>query len=328
MKISKPKLKEIAGALLSGNRRVLAQLITLAESSRAVDREAADRLLQAVIRKSGEAVRIGITGSPGAGKSTLIEALGMQFIRAGKKVAVLAMDPSSPVAGGSILGDKTRMQEMSASESAFIRPSPSGDSAGGVLGSTRVSIPFCEAAGYEVIFVETVGAGQSEYAVASMVDLLIFVHLPNSGDELQGIKKGVLELADIVVVGKADGDLESSAQMAKADLQRAISLSLSEEHREKVIHIVSAKTGKGIAELKSEIEDYFAAIRKSGQLAKRRQQQVLQGIKAEIRTQLLDRIFTNKTIQKNLKIGAKSSLKTGATPYQLAKNILKNVRLS
>jgi len=211
-------------ALLEGDRRTLAKAITLVESKLDTHREQAQGILEQVLPHSGNSIRIGITGVPGVGKSTFIEAFGLHLIEQGKRVAVLAVDPSSPIAGGSILGDKTRMEELSRRDEAFIRPSPSEGTLGGVAQKTRETMLLCEAAGYDVIQVETVGAGQSEYQVAGMVDFFMVLMLPGGGDELQGIKKGILELADALVINKADGDSEQMAQLSRTHYTSAMNL--------------------------------------------------------------------------------------------------------
>ena len=210
--------------LLAGNRRALAKAITLVESKLPSHREQAQGILEQVLPHSGNSIRIGITGVPGVGKSTFIEAFGLYLISQGKRVAVLAVDPSSPLAGGSILGDKTRMEHLSRREEAFIRPSPAGGALGGVAQKTRESMLLCEAAGYDVILVETVGVGQSEYQVAGMVDFFMVLMLPGGGDELQGIKKGLLELADALVINKADGESENLAKLSRTHYTSAMNL--------------------------------------------------------------------------------------------------------
>ncbi|TXS95751.1 methylmalonyl Co-A mutase-associated GTPase MeaB [Parahaliea maris] len=210
--------------LLQGNRRALAKAITLVESKLDRHREQAQDILEQLLPHSGNSVRIGITGVPGVGKSTFIEAFGLYLIAQGKRVAVLAVDPSSPVAGGSILGDKTRMEELSRQENAFIRPSPSEGALGGVAQKTRETMLLCEAAGYDVILVETVGVGQSEYQVAGMVDFFMVLMLPGGGDELQGIKKGIVELADALVINKADGESEVLAGKTRQHYNNAMNL--------------------------------------------------------------------------------------------------------
>ena len=210
--------------LLAGNRRQLAKSITLIESKRDDHRVQAQHMLEQLLPHSGKSIRIGISGIPGVGKSTFIEAFGLYLIEQGKKVAVLAVDPSSPITGGSILGDKTRMEILSQQNEAFIRPSPSSGALGGVAQKTRESIIACEASGYDVVIVETVGVGQSEYEVASMVDFFLVLMVPNAGDELQGIKKGILELADAIVINKADGESKLLAEKARIHYSNAMHL--------------------------------------------------------------------------------------------------------
>src|SRR3989454_5559301 len=214
----------LAADVRAGSRRALAKAITLVESTRADHQHAAQRLLELLLPDTGHAVRVGISGVPGVGKSTFIEAFGLHLIGMGKRVAVLAVDPSSARSGGSILGDKTRMPRLSASTDAFIRPSPSAGSLGGVTRRTREALLVCEAAGYDVVLVETVGVGQSEVAVASMVDFFLVLMLAGAGDELQGIKKGILELADCLAVNKADGDNVAKAEQAAAQYRAALNL--------------------------------------------------------------------------------------------------------
>ena len=214
----------LARGVLAGDRRALARAITLIESTRRDHRAGAEALLTHLLPASGTSVRIGITGVPGVGKSTFIEALGLHVVERGHRLAVLAVDPSSRRSGGSILGDKTRMEELSRHPAAFIRPSPSGGTLGGVARRTREAMLACEAAGFDVIVVETVGVGQSETAVADLVDIFLLLLVPGGGDELQGIKKGIVELADLVVVNKADGDLAAAASRAAADYANALAL--------------------------------------------------------------------------------------------------------
>ena len=217
---SVPELEQI----LQGNRRAIAKAITLLESTRPESFEQGQELLESLLPHAGKALRIGITGVPGVGKSTFIEAIGLFLIKQGHRVAVLAVDPSSQLTGGSIMGDKTRMNELAQHPHAFIRPSPSSGILGGVARKTRETMLICEAAGYDVVIVETVGVGQSETMVASMVDLFLLLMLPNAGDELQGIKKGVLELADLVVVNKSDGEQETLAKTAQSEYRKALHL--------------------------------------------------------------------------------------------------------
>lgn len=252
----------------------MARAITRLESTRDADRETGQAILDALIAESGDAIRVGITGPPGVGKSTLIEALGLHLIDRGKRVAVLAVDPSSPVTGGSILGDKTRMERLAVRPEAFIRPSPSSGALGGVADRTREVMLLCEAAGYDVVLIETVGIGQSEVAVSSMVDFFLVMLLPAGGDELQGIKKGVVELADALVVNKADGPMKSVAERTRADYGGALELirSSSEAWRPRAM-VVSALESTGIAEIWETVLEHHQLMAASGQFDLRRREQ-------------------------------------------------------
>src|SRR5829696_3615620 len=248
-------MSELAQEVIAGDRRALARAITLAESTRPDHRAEAEALLAEVLPRSGAAVRVGISGAPGAGKSTLIEALGTHLVAEGQRVAVLAVDPSSTRSGGSILGDKTRMEQLTRSPDAFVRPSPTGGTLGGVARRTREAMLLCEAAGFDVVLVETVGVGQSEVKVAAMVDLFLVIVAPGGGDELQGIKRGIMELADLIVVNKADGDLAPAAGRAASDLRHAVHLLRPKRASWEVdVLTASALTGAGIAELWEAIE--------------------------------------------------------------------------
>jgi LAO/AO transport system kinase len=239
-----------AETVLAGDRRALARAITLIESTRADHRAEAETLLAALLPASGRSVRLGISGVPGVGKSTFIERFGLHLIADGHRVAVLAVDPSSKKTGGSILGDKTRMQELARSEAAFIRPSPTGGTLGGVARRTREALLACEAAGFDVVIVETVGVGQSETAVADMVDMFLLLLLPAGGDELQGLKKGIVELADLLVINKADGELEAAAGRAAAEYASALNLLRpATPHWRPPVLTCSALTGRGVAEV-------------------------------------------------------------------------------
>ncbi|MGE3146464.1 MAG: methylmalonyl Co-A mutase-associated GTPase MeaB [Pseudorhodoplanes sp.] len=271
-----PSIEQLAKAIRAGDRATLARAITLIESKRADHRQSAHQLVQLLLPQTGKALRIGITGSPGVGKSTSIEALGRYLTGRGHKVAVLAVDPSSNRTGGSILGDKTRMAELAGDPNAFIRPSPSSGTLGGVAAKTRETMLLCEAAGYDVILVETVGIGQSETAVAEMTDFFLVLMLPGAGDELQGIKKGVVELADMIAVNKADGDNLARARAAAAEYRAALHiLKPPSPNWTPPVATYSALTGNGIAELWAAIESYRDKLTASGELAdKRRGQQV------------------------------------------------------
>jgi len=268
-------LETLAGDLRTGNRRALAKAITLVESTRADHQEAAQRLLELLLPHTGRAARIGISGVPGVGKSTFIEAFGLYLISQGSRVGVLAVDPSSARSGGSILGDKTRMPQLSASPAAFIRPSPSGGSLGGVARRTREALLVCEAAGYDVVLVETVGVGQSEYAVSSMVDFFLVLMLAGAGDELQGIKKGILELADALAINKADGDNLRRAEHAAHEYRSALRLFRhTSPSWDPPVITVSAMENRGMDKVWALIQDYRTRLSASGELeTKRRQQQ-------------------------------------------------------
>jgi len=258
----------------AGDRRVLAKTITLLESRRPDLAAIGQAVLEELAPHTGGAVRLGITGTPGVGKSTFIEALGMHLIERGQKLAVLAIDPSSPRSGGSILGDKTRMERLAQQTSAFIRPSPSGGSLGGVAHRTRETLLLCEAAGFDVVIVETVGVGQSEVAVASMVDCFAVLLQPGAGDELQGMKKGVLELADLLVVNKADGEQRDAARRAQIAYEHALSLlRATSAHWKPPVLLASAATGAGIAEFWDAVLAHREALAGAGELESRRSAQ-------------------------------------------------------
>jgi LAO/AO transport system kinase len=283
-------LTELVERVLAGDRRALARAITLVESTRPDHRAQAAELLGRVLAQTGTAVRVGISGPPGVGKSTFIEALGTQLTGAGHKVAVLAVDPSSSRTGGSILGDKTRMERLARDPGAFIRPSPAGTELGGVARRTREALLLCEASGFDVVIVETVGVGQSELAVADLVDVFVLLASPSGGDDLQGIKRGIMELADVVVVTKADGELASAANHAAADLRRAIHLLRPKyDGIEVQTLLASSVTGAGVAEVWEAVTDVHAQLAGSGQLAGLRARQAKAWMWDELRTGLLDR---------------------------------------
>lgn len=290
---------ELAAAVRAGDRSALARAITLVESTRADHHEQAQQLLLAVTDDTADALRVGITGVPGAGKSTTIEALGMHLIEdRGHRVAVLAVDPSSTRTGGSIMGDKTRMQRLSAHPDAYIRPSPTSGTLGGVTKATRETIVLLEAAGYDVILVETVGVGQSEVAVAQMVDTFVFLTLARTGDQLQGIKKGVLELADIVVVNKADGEHVAEARIAARELAAAIRLIYPRETlwRPPVL-TMSALEGTGLAELWETVERHRQVLTQAGEFEKRRRAQQVDWTWQLVRDAVLERVLANPAVR-------------------------------
>jgi LAO/AO transport system kinase len=267
-------IDRLVADLRAGNRRALAKAITLVESTRLDHQADAQQLLDRALPFTGNAARVGITGVPGAGKSTFIEAFGRYLIAEGKRVAVLAVDPSSARSGGSILGDKTRMAGLSAMPEAFIRPSPSGGSLGGVARRTREAILVCEAAGYDVVIVETVGVGQSEVTVASMVDFFLVLMLPGAGDELQGIKKGIIEIADALAVNKCDGDNVARAERAAGEYRAALRLFRhASPSWDPPVLTVSALEARGMDEVWRVIEAHRAALGATGELAQKRREQ-------------------------------------------------------
>ena len=274
MNTSRLQLQEYKKGILEGDRVVLAKAITLIESTLPQDQDHADQLLDTLIPHTGNSLRIGITGAPGVGKSTFIESFGKTLIDSGKKVAVLTIDPTSQVTGGSILGDKTRMQDLSKDPGAFIRPSPSGHTLGGVAAHTRETILLCEAAGFEVIIVETVGTGQSEIAIKSMVDFFLLLMQPGAGDELQGIKKGIVEMADAIAITKADGDNIKSAKATQADFQHALHI-LQPQPSGWIPTVVtcSALNFTGLKEILAKIEAFKKQLSDSGHFESNRQKQ-------------------------------------------------------
>ncbi|MGC2777223.1 MAG: methylmalonyl Co-A mutase-associated GTPase MeaB [Bradyrhizobium sp.] len=292
----------LAHDLRAGRRAALARAITLVESRRADHQAAARELVQALLPQTGKAIRVGITGSPGVGKSTTIDALGMSLIEQGHKVAVLAVDPSSARTGGSILGDKTRMARLSHHEHAFIRPSPSSGTLGGVAAKTREAMLLCEAAGFDVVLVETVGIGQSETAVCDMTDFFLALMLPGGGDELQGIKKGLVELADMIAINKADGDNVKRANITAADYRGALHLlSPRSEHWHPPVVTYSAMAGNGIAELWQKVLDHRKAMIASGEFAARRRDQQVKWMWTMLEQRLMAQLRSDPSIRAKVK---------------------------
>ena len=303
--------QQVSG-VLAGQRRALAKSITLIESTRGDHQTRAHAVLNALLPHTGRAIRIGISGVPGAGKSTFIEALGVWLIEQGKKLAVLAIDPSSSVTGGSILGDKTRMELLSQREEAFIRPSPSAGSLGGVAEKTREAMLLCEAAGYDVIIVETVGVGQSETTVAGMVDMFCLLQLPNAGDDLQAIKKGIVEIADMVVINKADIDPQATA-VVRAQWRNALHmLRPASQHWAPPVISLSALRKAGIAEFWAEVEKFRAALEASGEFASKRQHQALAWMWQMIDAGLRQHFRQHPAVRRNLSALA-AAVETGRT---------------
>jgi len=316
---------DLADRLRRGERRALAQAITLVESTRADHRVLADDLLASLLPDTGRAVRLGITGVPGVGKSTFIEAFGLHLIAQGLKVAVLAIDPTSQRTGGSILGDKTRMELLSRDPRAFIRPSPAGGTLGGVARRTREAMLLVEAAGFDVVIVETVGVGQSETAVADMVDLFLLLLPPAGGDELQGIKKGIVELADMIVVNKADGELATAARHAEAEYRHALSLLRPVNPRWRVpVLSCSALTGKGIDAVWERIGEYRRLLGTEGSddIARRRAEQARAWMWSEIEESLIDAFKAEPAVRGELPALERATATAAITPGAAAKRLL------
>jgi LAO/AO transport system kinase len=295
-------LARLAGGIRAGDRALLARAITLIESKRTDHQKAARQLVQDLLPATGRAVRLGITGAPGVGKSTTIDALGSHLTAQGRKVAVLAVDPSSARTGGSILADKTRMARLAADDNAFIRPSPAAGTLGGVAAKTRETMLVCEAAGYDAILVETVGIGQSETAVYDMTDFFLALMLPGAGDELQGIKKGLVELADMIAINKADGDNVKRANTAAAEYRSALHiLTPRSEHWYPPVVTYSALTGTGISELWQKVLDHRTAMNASGEFAARRREQQVKWMWSMLEGRMMARLRADAAIRAKVK---------------------------
>jgi LAO/AO transport system kinase len=317
------EIQDFIDGVLAQNRRIVAKTITLIESSLPAHQEAAKTIVDTLLPYAGKAVRIGITGVPGVGKSTYIESFGLQLVDQGHRVAVLAVDPSSSKSGGSIMGDKTRMERLSLEQRAFIRPSPSGGTLGGVARRTRETVVVCEAAGFDVIIVETVGVGQSETTVASMVDFFLVLMLAGAGDELQGIKKGVLELADAIAINKADGDNIENAAKAKIEYEKALNLlTPSSKIWSPPVLTCSAITMDGIENIWQTILDHKKKLEKSGELMEKRRKQALDWLWALVEEGLRDRFYRNPDVDKYLSEIVEAVEKGETAPTAAAQQLL------
>ncbi|MFO1350613.1 MAG: methylmalonyl Co-A mutase-associated GTPase MeaB [Gammaproteobacteria bacterium] len=301
MSLSAEAVAELARALRIGQRRALARAITLVESRHADHQTAAEALLQQLLPCAGNALRIGVSGAPGVGKSTFIEALGMHIIGQGRRVAVLSVDPSSVLSGGSILGDKSRMAQLARHPHAYIRPTPAAGALGGVARRTREAIVLCEAAGFDTVLVETVGVGQSEVAVARMTDMFVLLLMPAAGDELQGIKRGVMELADLVLINKADGDWLGAATHSAADYRNALRLMQPRiAGWQTPVELCSALTGAGIGEAWAVMLRFLELLQHSGELGRQREAQRVVWLDNEISEQLLAALKSHPHAQNRL----------------------------
>lgn len=318
-------VEDLFNGIRSGNRSYLSRAITLIESARSDDQEIARQLVNQCLPYSGNSLRLGITGVPGAGKSTFIESFGIYLIEKAHKVAVLAIDPSSQRTKGSILGDKTRMENLSANENAFIRPSSTAGTLGGIARATREAVVLCEAAGFDMIIIETVGVGQSETAVSQIVDFFLLLMLAGGGDELQGIKRGIMEMADLIVINKADGDNVKRAEMAKRDFENALHLFpiLPSGWSPKVL-TASAIYRKGLDEVWSLIEEYISLTTENGYFRENRKKQSLHILQESIRQSLSNGFFDHPAVKAEIKEIEQQILDEKLSPYQAAKQLLDN----
>lgn len=331
MRAYKPKnrLTEQAyiDGVLSGDRVILSRAITIIESNLENDKLIAKQIIQAILPAAGNSIRIGITGVPGVGKSTFIEAFGKHLISEGHKVAILSIDPSSQRSKGSILGDKTRMEELSNLENAYIRPSASGDTLGGVANKTAESMLLCEAAGYDVILIETVGVGQSETAVHGMTDFFLLLMLAGAGDELQGIKKGIMEMADMVVINKADGDNVRNSEIARLQYQNALHIfPQSESGWAPVVTKASSTKNTGIKTVWKEISKYKELVTKNGYFEKNRDYQKIRWMYDNINEELKHMFYGSKDIADELSILEGGIISSEISPVKAAQQIIKKFK--
>ncbi len=316
-------VEQYFNGIQQGDRAILSRAITLIESTRPEDKQKAVKLINQCLPFSGNSLRIGITGVPGVGKSTFIESFGLSLIEQEKKIAVLAIDPSSSRTKGSILGDKTRMEQLSINQNAFIRPSSSAGTLGGVARNTREAIVLCEAAGFDTILIETVGVGQSETAVAQMVDFFLLLMLAGGGDELQGIKRGIMEMADLIVINKADGDNRQKAKLAKREYQNALHLFPPAEN-EWVPKVITASglTGEGLPEVIEKISFFLKKTKENRYFDYHRKQQLLSILKETIGDTLSDRFYHHPMVKEKWGLFETMILNGETTPYEAADKLL------
>jgi LAO/AO transport system kinase len=314
---------EYVSGVMAGNRALLARVITLVESHSRLHEAQAQEVLQRLLPHTGKARRIGITGVPGVGKSTFIESLGCFLVERGHKVAVLTIDPSSARSGGSILGDKTRMDRLNREPNAFIRPSPAGDNLGGVARRTRETMLLCEAAGFDTVIVESVGVGQSEVALRSMVDFYLVLLLPGAGDELQGIKRGILELADVVLINKADGDNRLRAEHARSEHETALHYMQPATRGWKTqVGLCSALTGEGVPELWERVERFYKELQPTGVIAEIRQAQLLEWVNDLVASELRRRFNHNRRVIEGLPAVQQAVVRGEMTAVRAARELL------
>ena len=312
------QIQALADQIIRGDRRALAKAITLVESTRSDHRQQTAALLETLMPHTGKSIRVGISGAPGVGKSTFIEALGTYLIELGHSVAVLAVDPSSAVTGGSILGDKTRMETLAFAEKAFVRPSPAGSTLGGVTRRSRESILLCEASGFDVILVETVGVGQSETAVADMTDMFLLLLLPSGGDELQGIKRGIMELADLIVVNKSDGEQITLANQTMLDYRSAVHFLTSRfDGWQTQVMACSSVNNQGVIEVWAEVDRFKATISEDGRLQQQRAQQAKAWMWSEMAESLVVDLKSDPSIKRMIP-GLESAVLDGSLPATVA----------
>ena len=323
MRKNQPSSKDLITGILSGDKTALSRAITLVESTNLEHLEKANEIIQASLPHANKSIRIGITGVPGVGKSTFIEAFGKQLTSLGKKVAVLAVDPSSTISHGSILGDKTRMEELVKDENAFIRPSASGETLGGVARKTREIIILCEACGFDTIIIETVGVGQSETAVHSMVDFFLLLKISGAGDELQGIKRGIMEMADAIVINKADGDNINKAKLAKTEFNRALHLFPAKKSGWiPTAATCSSITKIGIKEVWKTISDYFELVKSNHYFEEKRKEQNQFWMMETINEQLKSNFYNHPEIIKLLEENKKAVANDELSPFAAAVSLL------
>jgi LAO/AO transport system kinase len=327
MKAYKPKRRlsaeQYINGILEGDRVVLSRAITIVESNLESDKALAKEIVQAILPHSGKSFRIGVTGVPGVGKSTFIETFGKHLIDGGHRVAVLSIDPSSQRSKGSILGDKTRMEMLTTMEEAYIRPSASGDTLGGVANKTGETMLLCEAAGYDVILIETVGVGQSETAVHGMTDFFLLLMLSGAGDELQGIKKGIMEMADMLVIHKADGDNVKKSEMAKLQYSNALHLfPVSESGWTPVVTTASSYENRGIDEIWSKMMEFKSVVKANGYFDENRKRQQIQWMYNNIHEELRRLFYSSNSVQNSLKGLEKEILESRISPVKAAEKII------